>query len=116
MKFLKSLFSPPREVHCEFGRPAPLSPLAAIGDIHGRADLLEQLLARLEPDLQVICVGDYVDRGTIRPTFCAFCMPTPTSSASRATTRKCYCTSSNSRKNMADAGSAMAGFRPWPVL
>ncbi|SEL98413.1 serine/threonine protein phosphatase 1 [Roseovarius tolerans] len=63
MKFLKSLFSTPREMHCEFGRPAPLSPLAAIGDIHGRADLLEQLLARLEPDLQVICVGDYVDRG-----------------------------------------------------
>ncbi|MEQ8903294.1 MAG: metallophosphoesterase [Roseovarius sp.] len=38
-------------------------PLAAIGDIHGRADLLETLLARLEPDLQVICVGDYIDRG-----------------------------------------------------
>ena len=63
MKFLKSLFSPSREVHCEFGRPAPLIPLAAIGDIHGRVDLLEKLLPRLEPDLQVICVGDYIDRG-----------------------------------------------------
>jgi len=63
MKFLKSLFSPPREVRCEFGQPAPLIPLAAIGDIHGCADLLERLLSQLEPDLQVICVGDYIDRG-----------------------------------------------------
>lgn len=63
MKFLKSLFTLTREERCEFDRPAPLVPLAAIGDIHGRADLLEKLLARLEPDLQVICVGDYIDRG-----------------------------------------------------
>src|SRR6056297_3334458 len=63
MKFLKSLFLPPREVRCEFGQPAPLIPLAAIGDIHGCADLLERLLSQLEPDLQVICVGDYIDRG-----------------------------------------------------
>ena len=45
---------------------APLSPggpFCAIGDIHGRFDLLTRLLTKLEPELQVICVGDYVDRG-----------------------------------------------------
>jgi serine/threonine protein phosphatase 1 len=43
----------------------------AIGDIHGRADLLDLLLARIEADLakggapQVLCIflGDYIDRG-----------------------------------------------------
>jgi serine/threonine protein phosphatase 1 len=44
----------------------------AIGDIHGRLDLLEQLLARIEQDqsanrtahaVQLIFLGDYVDRG-----------------------------------------------------
>jgi serine/threonine protein phosphatase 1 len=48
--------------------PAPFAPLApdqpftAIGDIHGRADLLGRLLDN-PPDHQIICVGDYVDRG-----------------------------------------------------
>lgn len=47
----------------------PLSaeaPLAIIGDLHGRADLLEAMLARLDqeaPEAQLIFVGDYVDRG-----------------------------------------------------
>jgi serine/threonine protein phosphatase 1 len=43
----------------------------AIGDIHGRADLLERLLARIEADFQdrpaaggrIVYLGDYVDRG-----------------------------------------------------
>jgi serine/threonine protein phosphatase 1 len=44
----------------------------AIGDIHGRLDLLEQLLARIDQDqvdyrtaaeIQLIFLGDYVDRG-----------------------------------------------------
>ncbi len=43
----------------------------AIGDIHGRADLLEKLLATIKADVrensqaepQVIFLGDYVDRG-----------------------------------------------------
>jgi serine/threonine protein phosphatase 1 len=44
----------------------------AIGDIHGRLDLLEQLLARIEQDeavnptpaiSQLVFLGDYVDRG-----------------------------------------------------
>lgn len=42
---------------------APETPFAAIGDIHGRADLLQRLLDRLDPALPVVCVGDYVDRG-----------------------------------------------------
>ncbi|MCF8003264.1 MAG: metallophosphoesterase, partial [Chromatiaceae bacterium] len=43
----------------------------AVGDIHGRADLLEQLQGQIEQDAarhpdkvrQLIYLGDYVDRG-----------------------------------------------------
>ena len=43
----------------------------AIGDVHGRADLLVQLLARIDTDLKVnpiaqsiqVFLGDYIDRG-----------------------------------------------------
>lgn len=38
------------------------SPVAVIGDIHGCADLLEELLLRLE-DLPVLVAGDICDRG-----------------------------------------------------
>ena len=45
--------------------------LYAIGDVHGRLDLLDAMLARVRADLaarphdrpRVICLGDYVDRG-----------------------------------------------------
>ncbi|MBA3325712.1 MAG: serine/threonine protein phosphatase, partial [Rhodobacteraceae bacterium] len=45
--------------------------LYAIGDVHGRLDLLEAVLERVRADLarrphprpRVICLGDYVDRG-----------------------------------------------------
>ncbi len=44
--------------------------LYAIGDIHGRCDLMDTLLARIEEDLagwsgtsEVVFLGDYVDRG-----------------------------------------------------
>jgi serine/threonine protein phosphatase 1 len=46
----------------ELGPVAPEAPFAVIGDIHGRADLLSQLLDQL-PNMQIVCVGDYVDRG-----------------------------------------------------
>lgn len=55
-----------------FHRPPPQAPLAVdaplaiIGDIHGRVDLLVQMLARLDqeaPKAQKVFVGDYVDRG-----------------------------------------------------
>jgi serine/threonine protein phosphatase 1 len=45
--------------------------LYAIGDVHGRRDLLEATLARIRddmrrrphPDARIICLGDYIDRG-----------------------------------------------------
>ena len=41
---------------------APDAPFVAIGDVHGRLDLLEPRLKALEGE-RVILVGDYVDRG-----------------------------------------------------
>ncbi|WP_108485535.1 metallophosphoesterase [Oceaniglobus ichthyenteri] len=44
----------------------PEHPFAVVGDIHGRADLLEQvgmLIDDLPSDVPLICVGDYIDRG-----------------------------------------------------
>ena len=48
--------------------PAPEAPVFAVGDIHGRADLLERLLRVIdaEPDAAeatLVFVGDYIDRG-----------------------------------------------------
>lgn len=43
--------------------PRPEATFAAIGDVHGRLDLLKRLLEKLPEGLPVICVGDYVDRG-----------------------------------------------------
>lgn len=53
------------------GRPAHEPVRYAVGDIHGRADLLEPLLALIEADIAqtgahepvVVFLGDYVDRG-----------------------------------------------------
>lgn len=46
----------------------PAEPLYVIGDIHGRLDLLDTLLARIFREAQrgarLVFVGDYVDRGT----------------------------------------------------
>jgi serine/threonine protein phosphatase 1 len=39
------------------------APVAVIGDIHGRADLLDRLLERLPNDIQIVVVGDLCDRG-----------------------------------------------------
>lgn len=41
------------------------APVCIIGDIHGRADLLERLLALIpaDPARQLIFAGDYIDRG-----------------------------------------------------
>ncbi|PCI42972.1 MAG: serine/threonine protein phosphatase [Alphaproteobacteria bacterium] len=48
--------SPPRPI-------TPDSAFYAIGDIHGRLDLLQRLLGQFEAETPVFCVGDYVDRG-----------------------------------------------------
>lgn len=53
------------------GYPAPDRPLYAIGDIHGRLDLLERILSRIDADAQTqgfdefdrVFLGDYIDRG-----------------------------------------------------
>ncbi len=42
---------------------APAAPFYAVGDIHGCFDLFQALLSKLEPEIPVICVGDYIDRG-----------------------------------------------------
>lgn len=45
---------------------APDTPFLAIGDVHGRADLLErleQIILTEAPGLPAVFVGDYVDRG-----------------------------------------------------
>lgn len=63
MKFLKSLFQRSPEPVATFPEASSPVPFAAIGDVHGRAELLESLLARLDPSLQLVCVGDYIDRG-----------------------------------------------------
>ncbi len=42
---------------------APEGRLYAVGDIHGRLDLLQRLLAALDDAVPVVFLGDYVDRG-----------------------------------------------------
>lgn len=42
---------------------APDAPFIAIGDLHGRVDLLQDLLARHGTDQTLVFLGDYVDRG-----------------------------------------------------
>jgi serine/threonine protein phosphatase 1 len=43
----------------------PAMPFYAVGDLHGRVDLLETLIARIDPaaDERIIFLGDYIDRG-----------------------------------------------------
>lgn len=48
--------------------PAPDHLIYAVGDIHGRRDLLERLAARIDSDAgdreaEIVFLGDYVDRG-----------------------------------------------------
>lgn len=66
--FRKSAPAPqiPPARHVEMPPIRPDRLLAVIGDIHGCDRLLERLLARIAaeaPGAQVICVGDFVDRG-----------------------------------------------------
>ncbi len=46
--------------------PCPETPVAVIGDIHGRVDLLRRMLVKLSgqaPGVRQVFVGDYIDRG-----------------------------------------------------
>jgi serine/threonine protein phosphatase 1 len=59
---------PEQRADSEFAPLRPGQPVYVIGDIHGRADLLDQLLAVIARDCgdraaTIICVGDYIDRG-----------------------------------------------------
>lgn len=56
----------PEPIEVEIPPIAVDKPFVAIGDVHGRADLLESLLDKLAkdaPDAQLLFVGDYIDRG-----------------------------------------------------
>jgi serine/threonine protein phosphatase 1 len=48
-------------------QPAGMRRVYAVGDIHGRLDLLRELYARIEDDMDgpasIVFLGDYVDRG-----------------------------------------------------
>jgi len=70
---LRWLRPSPEEAAAPTPAPAPDTRLYAVGDIHGRADLLAALLPRLEADARtrkadgrrtvLVFLGDYVDRG-----------------------------------------------------
>jgi serine/threonine protein phosphatase 1 len=68
LNFIKRLAGKSRSAPAAPAFDAPLAPdapLHAIGDIHGRADLLDRLLEKLEADgtERMVFLGDYVDRG-----------------------------------------------------
>ncbi len=66
MGLLSRLFRRPATTGFRNARPRPDTAFFAIGDVHGRDDLLEALLARLaarDPEAKIVCAGDYVDRG-----------------------------------------------------
>ena len=60
---------------------APTIPFYAIGDTHGRFDLLTRLLDRLDPAHPVIFFGDYIDRVRLASKCCGICRRSPTTSA-----------------------------------
>ncbi|MEP4196168.1 MAG: metallophosphoesterase family protein [Aliishimia sp.] len=64
MQFLKRIIA---KKHRFSGELSPERAFIAIGDIHGRADLMTRLLEKVASgpyaDLPIIFVGDYVDRG-----------------------------------------------------
>lgn len=55
----------------DLGLPQPKMPVYVVGDIHGRLDLFDEILARIDLDIGVnevggpvlVCLGDYIDRG-----------------------------------------------------
>ncbi|MFY9212179.1 MAG: metallophosphoesterase family protein [Aestuariivita sp.] len=59
---IRSWLTRKKRPNAQFDPVAPETPILAVGDIHGRADLVERLL-RTAPDVPMIFVGDYIDRG-----------------------------------------------------
>lgn len=67
---LRALFpkqrSRSRQGRQAFPQPQPDEVFYAIGDVHGRADLLVPLVERIdsiEPGMRIVFMGDYIDRG-----------------------------------------------------
>lgn len=62
MRFLRRFFPLSRG-----SMPRPSRPLAVIGDLHGRVDLLEQMVEKIAEEAgtkyALIFLGDYIDRG-----------------------------------------------------
>lgn len=58
----RNLFRRPLQPDRTFDPIAPDAPFLVIGDLHGRADLLQRFFDTA-PDFPIVCVGDYVDRG-----------------------------------------------------
>src|SRR2546423_14418728 len=52
-----------RPVRALWDEPAASAGIAVIGDIHGRLDRLNRLLAQLPEDRTLVFLGDYIDRG-----------------------------------------------------
>lgn len=70
LRKLRPLQSPKTPTRDFRDLPWPHRPLIVVGDIHGRMDLLDVLLAKFGPEILVeetkpdlVFVGDYVDRG-----------------------------------------------------
>ncbi|WP_170605673.1 metallophosphoesterase family protein [Ruegeria arenilitoris] len=63
--WIKNLFSASRsgKSGSALSTLAPAERFYAVGDIHGRLDLLQRLIASLDADCPLVFVGDYIDRG-----------------------------------------------------
>lgn len=53
----------PERRHRPFRLPGNVPAVQVVGDIHGRADLLDDLLSKLDPSLPTVFLGDMIDRG-----------------------------------------------------
>lgn len=68
-RLLDRLFSRPEAPPPVLPDPGPLTvphPVIAVGDLHGRADLLDRIVDRARttaPEAHLVFVGDYIDRG-----------------------------------------------------
>jgi len=72
MRGLRDMFGPDRDsAPADMPPPVTDRPVYAVGDIHGRMDLLEDLLGLIDRDArinaiacpQLVFLGDYIDRG-----------------------------------------------------
>lgn len=52
-----------RDAEDDLSAIAPAERFYAVGDIHGRLDLLQAILTRIDGDCRTVFVGDYIDRG-----------------------------------------------------